>query len=100
MSSSLVLTRYYITEQSWLFLFNVGSGVHSRLAGQQWAGADFDWNISINAMRQNDPASYTLNDVRQLLYIVSYTAHCPRQAKNGRLLFIFRNIEVTVTPPM
>ena len=28
MSGSLVLTGYYITEQSWLFLFSVGSGVH------------------------------------------------------------------------
>ena len=28
MSGSLVLTGYYITEQSWLFLFNVGLGVH------------------------------------------------------------------------
>ena len=35
MSGSLVLTGYYITEQSWLFLFNVGLGVHLRLAGQQ-----------------------------------------------------------------
>ena len=35
MSGSLVLTGYYITEQSCPFLFNVGSGVHLRLAGQQ-----------------------------------------------------------------
>ena len=34
-----------ITEKSWLFLFNVGLGVHLRLAGQQWTGADIDWNI-------------------------------------------------------
>ena len=27
------LTGYNITKQSWLFLFNVGSGVHLRLAG-------------------------------------------------------------------
>ena len=45
MSGSLVLTGYSITEQSWLFLFNVGSGVHLQLVGQQWTGADFDWNI-------------------------------------------------------
>ena len=38
------LTGYNTTEQSWLFLFNVGSGIHLRLAGQQWTGADFDWN--------------------------------------------------------
>ena len=35
MSGSLVLTRYYITEKSWLFLFKIGSRVHLRLAGQQ-----------------------------------------------------------------
>ena len=34
-----------ITKQSWLFLFNVGSRVHLRLAGQQWAGANIDRNI-------------------------------------------------------
>ena len=45
MSGSLVLTGYYITEQSWLFLFNVGSGIHLRLAGQQWTRVDFDWNM-------------------------------------------------------
>ena len=28
-------TGYNITEQSWLFLFNVRSGVHLRLVGQQ-----------------------------------------------------------------
>ena len=39
------LTGYNITKQSWLFLFNVGSGVHLRLAGQQWTGADTDKNI-------------------------------------------------------
>ena len=33
------------TKQSWLFLFNVGSRVHLRLAGQQWAGANIDRNI-------------------------------------------------------
>ena len=37
------LTRYNITKQSWLFLFNVGSGVHSWLVGQQWIGIDIDW---------------------------------------------------------
>ena len=46
MSGSLVLTGHCITEQSWLFLFNVGSEVHLQLAGQQWTGADFDWNSS------------------------------------------------------
>ena len=29
------LTWYNMTQQSWLFLFNVGSGVHLRLAGEQ-----------------------------------------------------------------
>ena len=56
--------------------------------------------VSVNAMSQNDPAIFTLNDVRQLIYFVSYTARCPRQTKNGRLLFIFRNIKVTVTSPI
>ena len=35
MSGSLFLTEYYITEQSWVFLFNVGSGFYLRLSGQQ-----------------------------------------------------------------
>ena len=39
------LTGYNITKESWFFLFNVGSGVHVWLAGQQWTGADIDWNI-------------------------------------------------------
>ena len=39
-----VLNRYYITEQSSLFLLNAGSGVHLGLAGLQQTGADFDWN--------------------------------------------------------
>ena len=41
------ITGNNITEQSWLFLFNVGSGVHLRLAGQQGRGADIDWNITM-----------------------------------------------------
>ena len=49
MSGSLFLTGCYITEQSWLFLFNVGLGVHLQLARQQWTGDDFDWNNIINA---------------------------------------------------
>ena len=35
MSDSLFLTGYYITKQSLVFLFNVGSEVHFRIAGQQ-----------------------------------------------------------------
>ena len=35
MSDSLFLTGYYITEKSWVFLFNVGSEVYFRIAGQQ-----------------------------------------------------------------
>ena len=46
MSSSLLLTEYYITEQSWVFLINVSSGVYLQIAGQQWAGPEIDWNIS------------------------------------------------------
>ena len=37
------LTGYNTTKQSWLSLFNVGSGVHLQLVGQQWTGADFKW---------------------------------------------------------
>ena len=39
------LNGYSITEQSWLFLFNVGSGVHLRLAVQQGTGTEINWNI-------------------------------------------------------
>ena len=39
------LTGYNTTEQAWLFLFNVGSGVYVRLSRQQWTGTGFDWNI-------------------------------------------------------
>ena len=35
MPGSLVLTGHYITEQSWLFLFNVGLKGRLWLAGQQ-----------------------------------------------------------------
>ena len=41
------LNGYNITEQSWLFLFNVGSRVSLRLVGQQWTEAHFDWNTDI-----------------------------------------------------
>ena len=42
-----LLTRCNITKESWLVLFNVGSGVHLPLARQQWTGADTDWNSVI-----------------------------------------------------
>ena len=45
MPGSLFLTGHYITEQFWVFLFNVGLGVYLWIAGQQWTGADIDWNI-------------------------------------------------------
>ena len=41
------LTGYNITERSWLFLCNVGSGVHLRLAGQQWTKFDITWKSDI-----------------------------------------------------
>ena len=44
MSDSLFLSGLYITEQSWVFLFNVGMEVYLRITGQQWTGADIDWN--------------------------------------------------------
>ena len=43
--------------------------------------------VLINAMSQNDPAAFTLNDVSQLIYFISYTTRCPRQTKNGRYHF-------------
>ena len=46
------LTGYNITEQFWLFLFNVSSGVHLRLAGQQWTGANIDWTMYINIIKK------------------------------------------------
>ena len=35
MSGGLLLTVYYITEESRVILFNVGSGIYLRIAGQQ-----------------------------------------------------------------
>ena len=46
------LTGYNITEQFWLFLFNVSSGVHLRLSGQQWTGANIDWTMYINIIKK------------------------------------------------
>ena len=50
-----LLTGHNITEQSWLFLFNVELRVHLRLAGQQWTETDIDWNkrIDINVIPYN-----------------------------------------------
>ena len=45
MSDSLFLTGYYITEQSGVFLFNVGSEVYFWIAGQQWTG-NKDWTLT------------------------------------------------------
>ena len=46
-------------------------------------------------MSQNDPAAFTLNGVGQLIYLISCTARCPWQTKNGRYFLptIFRNIK-------
>ena len=52
MSGSLFLTGYYITEQSWLFSFNVGSGVHLRLTGQQWTRVNFDLNNATRVIKK------------------------------------------------
>ena len=38
------LSRYNITEQSWLFLLDVGLGVHLWLVGQHWTWTNIDWN--------------------------------------------------------
>ena len=40
------LTGFNITKQPWLFLLNVGSGIHLRVVGQQWTGAYIDWNTT------------------------------------------------------
>ena len=45
------LTGCIITKQSWLFLFNDGSGVRLRLVGRQWTGADINWNISKDQLK-------------------------------------------------
>ena len=58
------LTGYYVTEQSWLFLFNGGSGVHLRLAGQQWSGADFGWNMVKNKNIIDGPNKQKMADAR------------------------------------
>ena len=47
MSGSLLLTGYYITEQSWFFLFNVGLDVYLQIAGQQRTRPNIDWNRDI-----------------------------------------------------
>ena len=51
--------------------------------------------VSTNAMSQNNPTAFTLNDVGQLIYFIPYTARCPRQTKNGRYFLptTFRNIK-------
>ena len=51
MSGSLFLIGYYIMEQPWVFLFNVGSGIYLQIAAQQWTGAEIDWNTSIGSHR-------------------------------------------------
>ena len=45
MTGSLLFNWVQHSEQSWLFLFNVRSGVHLWLLGQQWTGTDIDRNI-------------------------------------------------------
>ena len=56
--------------------------------------------VSINAMSQNDPAAFTLNDVSQFIYFISYTARCPGQTKNSHYFLptIFRNVEAKKVP--
>ena len=47
--------------------------------------------VLINAKSQNDPAVFTLNDVRQsILFLKRPAAH--GKTKNGRLLFIIVEI--------
>ena len=47
-SHSLLFDRVQHNQRIFFFLLNVGSGVHLWLAGQQWTGADIDWNIIKN----------------------------------------------------
>ena len=51
MPGNLFLIGYYITEHSWLFFFNDGSGVDLQLAEQQWTRADFDWNTDKTSLQ-------------------------------------------------
>ena len=44
----------YITEQSWVFLFNVGLEVYLRIVRQQWTGVDIDWNTTIQKHHKQD----------------------------------------------
>ena len=80
MSGSLSLTGYNITEQSWLFLFNGGSGIHLRLARQQWTGADIDWNRN-TFLRRNSNLAILRNirypNVLLTLYLfLNYVTSC------------------------
>ena len=45
-SHDLFFNGYIIMECSWLFMFNVGSGVNLRLVWQQLKGASINWNIT------------------------------------------------------
>ena len=46
-------------------------------------------------MNQNDPATFTLSVVGQLIHFISYTARCPRQTKHNHYFLptIFRDIK-------
>ena len=45
-------------------------------------------------MSQNDPVIFTLNDVSQLIYFISYSTRFPRQTKNDPQLFFFKVISL------
>ena len=47
----------YNIKQSWLVLFNGGSGVHLQFMGEQWAGTDIDWNKTMCT----DPQKKSIN---------------------------------------
>ena len=82
MSDSLFLTGYYITEQSWVFLFNVGSGVYLRIAGQQWTGADIDWNSCFWPFSY----VYVINQVPYILLFHVWKRWFIKKTENRRLL--------------
>ena len=84
------LTGYNITEQSWPFFFNVGSGVHLSLTGQQWTGADIDWN-TINIVPH-----ITGNVFFFLIYLVKpclCVSHAFRHRIQGKR--IYSNLSIT-----
>ena len=58
-------------------------------------------SVRLYANSQNDPGTFTLNDVSQLICFVSCSARCPRQSKDGYYFLpaIFRNFKAKKKVP-